>query len=52
MVTALEPPIVPVTEPKFAPLFGQPAEEVQLPWPLARVRGTEVFLPVPLVTGS
>jgi len=50
-------PIVFVTEPKFAPLFAQPAEDtavaVEQPFtPSGSVVGTSVFLPeVPLVNG-
>jgi hypothetical protein len=56
MVTAREPPIVPVMEPKFAPLLGHPAEEtdcevVQEPIPTGRVSGIVVDLPVPFVMG-
>ena len=40
MVTALDPPMVPVTEPKFAPLLGLPLIVV----------GIVVLLPEPLCT--
>ena len=48
--------MVPVMEPKFAPLLGQPAEETdweaeQEPTPTGRVRGIVVDLPVPLAIG-
>ena len=45
------PPMVPVTEPKFAPLFGQPLEMVALVQdsvPTGRVVGIVVDLPEPL----
>ena len=46
-----ELPMVPVTDPKFAPLFGHPPviwELVHDPTPTGRMVGMVVFLPVPL----
>jgi hypothetical protein len=51
IVITREPPIVPVTEPKFAPLFGQPlliVALVQDSVPTGRVVGIVVDLPEPL----
>jgi hypothetical protein len=51
IVTARAPPMVPVTEPKFAPLFGQPpaiVAEAQERVPVGSTVGILVVLPVPL----
>lgn len=51
MVMALDPPIVPVAEPKLAPLFGHPLEMVAYEHdatPTGRVVGIVVDLPDPL----
>jgi len=58
MTTARLPPMVPVTEPKLAPLLGQVLELImeldpalQDPWPSASVVGIVMDLPVPLKKG-
>ncbi len=51
MVMARDPPMVPVTEPKLAPLLGQPPVIVALVQdnvPVGNVVGMLVDLPLPL----
>ena len=61
MVKTLEPPIVPVADPKLAALLGHvlvlvmvKADSVQVPWDglSVRVSGSFVLFPEPVVKGT